>query len=220
MSSVTGIGLLLAAVLHAAVSGSSGGFWTSRAARRIGWFGVFLFLAQLFFTRQGPELARLPFVGLPITELGVTNGLLMAGRFLVCVAGSFAFVATTDPGDLAYDLMQRGLPYRYGFALVTMLRFMPLVGQESETVRQAQAAQGINFEGAGLRRIYANVRFLLLPVLVSSLERVDTLAVSMEGRAFGLTARRTYLRRPPRSAADPLFVILVLAVCGAAIFWL
>ena len=213
-----GVALLaLAVAAGAALGGRS--LLATRAARRLLTFGLLLFCAQLIFTRQGVELARLPLIGLRVTELGVVNGLLMAGRFVVCVLASLVFVATTDPGDLAYDLMRRGLPYRYGFALVTMLRFLPLAGEASDTVRQAQAARGVDLTSGGPRAFLVALRYWLLPLLVSSLERVDTLAVSMEARAFGLYRRRTFSQRPPRSPADRVVLGVAVAVCAAAI-WL
>jgi len=56
-------------------------------------------------------------------------------RFLNIIGASYLFVATTDPNRLAYALMQAGLPYRYGFMLITALRFIPLFQLELAQVR-------------------------------------------------------------------------------------
>ena len=117
---------------------------------------------------------------------------------------SYLFVLTTEPNALAYGLMQAGLPYRYGFALITALRLVPVFEQEGQTVYQAQLARGIAYDRGGPRRFVTLARQFFLPLLVSALGKVDALAVSMEGRCFGKYPRRTFLRQVRFTRRDAL----------------
>jgi energy-coupling factor transport system permease protein len=90
--------------------------------------------------------------------------------------------------------MQMGLPYRYGFALITALRLVPIFEQEGRIVYHAQLARGIQYDTRHPRRLVTLARQFFMPILVSALTKVDTLAVSMEGRCFGRSSRRTFLR--------------------------
>jgi energy-coupling factor transport system permease protein len=126
---------------------------------------------------------------------------------------SYLFVLTTDPNDLAYGLMQIGLPYRYGFALVTALRLVPIFEREAQTVYNAQRTRGIGHDVRSPARFVAWMRQLLMPVLSSALGKVDRLAVSMEGRSFGRYPQRTFLKQCPFVRRDTVALgVLVITV--------
>jgi energy-coupling factor transport system permease protein len=170
---------------------------------------------QIAFRRGGDVLLRLG--PLAITVEGVDAALYIAGRFLSVVLLSYVFVFTTDPSDLAYGLMRAGLPYRYGFALVTALRLVPVFEAEAETVYEAQLARGIGHDIRSPRRVLGWMRQLVMPVLASALGKVDTLAVSMEGRGFGQSPRRTFLREAKFRRADVLALVALVALVAAAV---
>lgn len=168
--------------------------------------GIFLFAAVLFVSQV--LLAR----GSVLAER-VAAGALMALRFLNVVLASHLFVGTTEPEHLAYALMQAGLPYRYGFAFLAAMRFVPYFRDQAQTVRYAQMARGIALDRPTPRSVFLMARYTFVPVVVSALGRVESLAVSMEGRCFGLHPTRTFRRRIPFSAVDAL----VVAVSAAAV---
>ncbi len=208
--------------LVALAQGAGGGLLARvRGRRLLAWSCLSLLLLQALFYRGATVLLYLwPWGGghLPVTLEGLARGALVAGRFLVVVLSSQCFVLTTDPSDLAYALMRAGLPYRYGFALVTALRMVPVFEVEATTVYQAQLVRGVRYDGHALRRVIEILRQLLLPLLVSALRKVDALAISMEGRHFGRYPRRTFLRetrltRTDRWAGLGAALFLAAAVC-------
>jgi energy-coupling factor transport system permease protein len=169
---------------------------------------------QLLFVHSGEVLVSIdpqgplgPFV---VTDVGLSNGVYVAARFLSVILLSYLFVLTTEPNDLAYALMQIGLPYRYGFALITALRLVPIFEQESQIVYHAQLARGVQYDTRHPRRLIALARQFFMPILVSALTKVDALAVSMEGRCFGKFSRRTFLREVRMTWRD----ITALALLG------
>ncbi len=194
-------------------------FW--RKLRFIIIFSVLIFLVHLIFVREGILLwqKEMAFFRIQIWSLGLTHGLLLVFRFLNIIGSSYLFVATTDPNRLAYALMQAGLPYRYGFTLITALRFIPLFFLELEQVRYAQMAKGIDIEKISLRNFLSAVRYLFVPLVLSALSKVDTLTISMESRAFGLYRQRSYLEKQPFTGSHRLAAAVVL-VLSLALFLL
>jgi energy-coupling factor transport system permease protein len=174
---------------------------------------LMLGLIQVLFTHEGATLAEIG--PLTLTLGGVEAGLYIAGRFLSVVLLSYLFVLTTEPSDLAYALMRAGLPYRYGFALITALRLVPAFEEEGQIVYHAQLARGVSYDARSPRRFLTLARQFFLPLLVSALGKVDALAVSMEGRCFGKYPTRTFLREVHVSRLDWLASAL-LAICIAA----
>jgi len=177
-------------------------------------FSILLLIFQVLITVNGtvlgfmiPQLNNFgPFF--PITDYGLERGFSIASRFLLVVMSSMLFVAVTDPTLLAHSLTRLRIPYRYTFALVIALRFLPLFDSENQIVRMAQKSRGIQPEVGGLRKILRTIQYTFFPLLVSSLSRVESLAISMDGRGFGYSENRTYFRKSTWKITDSLLVIL------------
>lgn len=187
-----------------------------RGLRLIAGTALLLFLLQVFLNRQGTALFRLG--PLAPTDAGLAAGLYVGGRFLAMVLYSYLFVLTTDPSDLAYALMQAGLPYRFGFALVTALRLAAVFEEEGQIVYRAQLARGVQYDVRSPRRILLLARQFFMPLLVSALGKVDSLAVSMEGRCFGKYRQRTFLKPVSFTRWDGAALALLLgAIAGTVV---
>lgn len=182
----------------------------ARGVRLFVMTALVLALLQFIFVDTGSTWAELGPVTL--TRDGVEAGIYVAGRFLCVVLLSYLFVLTTEPNDLAYALMKAGLPYRYGFALITALRLVPVFEDEGQIVYEAQLARGLRYDTGGPARYLRLARQYVLPLLISALGKVDALAVSMEGRCFGKYPRRTFLREVKMTRAD-VVALVVLGVC-------
>ena len=185
-------------------------------------FSVLLLLVQVLVTANGALLGFLiPQIGgfgpfLPVTDFGLIRGLAISSRFLLLIFSSMLFVSITDPTLLAHSLTRLRIPYRYSFSLVIALRFLPLFDLENHTVRMAQKSRGITPEVTGLRKIIRTVQYTFFPLLVSALSRVDSLSMSMDGRGFGISSERSYLRRSTWDIGDTLvaaFTICFLLLC-------
>jgi len=176
---------------------------------------VLLGVLQVIFASSGTILMILG--PLAITEGGLSTAVYVSGRFMSVILLSYLFVLTTEPNDLAYSLMQAGLPYRYGFALVTALRLAPVFENEGRIVYKAQLARGVQYDVRSPRRLVILARQFMLPLLTSALGKVNRLAVSMEGRCFGRYRRRTYLRHVRPTWIDGIGLALLLVVIIAAI---
>jgi len=187
---------------------SEGSAWAwCKSLRFVVIFASLLFLAQVLTVRDGAVLFR---IGISVTSLGVISGANMALRFLVVLSASFLFVLTTDPDALAGSLIRWGIPYRHGFTLILALRFVPFFRNELKIVREAQRLRGIQTSVRSIRGIRRAIRYTFVPVLVSGLIRVDTIAMSMKGRAFGLHRHRT----PSSQRALTMEDRLIWLCCG------
>jgi len=167
--------------------------------------GMALFFLYLLFEKSGQVLFNPGIELLSITSGGLAMGLRFSGRFITIIFTSYIFILTTDPSDLAYALMRIGLPYRYGFMLVTALRLAPVMEEEGQTIYRAQLARGIRYDQVNLRRILLLVQQFMTPLLISALRRADKLVFSMEGRGFGASPQRTFRKRPSATNLDLLF---------------
>lgn len=211
LSSTRGQIFLFALLLVSYLRSGLGGALFLRRLRSILIFGFLIFLIQALALKEGIRLwyVSLGPLHLSVWSGGLDNGLTTMLGFINIIGSSFVFVAATDPNRLAYALMQIGLPYRFGFALITSLRFIPIFQLELQQVRNAQQAKGIDLEGLSPKQLLHAVRYLLLPLVISALSRVDSLTISMEGRAFGLYSTRTYLTAQALTRTDKIAILLV-----------
>ena len=173
--------------------------------------GFLVFMIQVLAVKEGAliwqfSLGRFSFT---VWSAGLFGGLRMMLRLINIISSSYLFIATTDPNRLAYALMQAGLPYRFGFMLITALRFIPVFHLELVQVRNAQMAKGIELEGLSLGKMFRAVKYLYVPLVISALSKVDELTISMENRAFGLYSARTYLNGEGLSGKDKLAILLI-----------
>lgn len=177
-------------------------------------FSLILFAAQALSVRSGTVLLIEP---VRITTLGILSGVEMGLRFLLILGASALFVRTTDPDRLADGLVRLRVPYRYAYLVVLALRFVPFFEDELRAVRDAQRLRGIEASVRGFRRALQTARLTFVPVVVSALHRVDTIAISMKGRCFGLYTRRTSSREDGRSAWSLVAVAVGLALVAGAV---
>ena len=209
--------LVLAAITYGVRSQALSSLLTSKFLLS---FAALLFVVQVLFNGGGTVYFSIPLAifSIDVTAHGVLVGLVLALRFACIILASAIFVFTTDPGELAYALIQAGVPYRYGFMLVTAVRFIPAFEAEAGTVRCAQQARGLEIEGQGLRALINSVRYTLMPLIVSALAKVDVLVISMEGRAFGAKPYRTSVRASRFRGRD-VAIVLLAALAFAALLY-
>lgn len=204
--------LALTAVLAAAYRTAGLGFaFFLKKLRFFLVFGALIVLVQVLAVKTGVLLGvlRLGRLTVEFWSEGLLGGAAISLRFLNVVGSSYLFISTTDPNRLAYALMQMGLPYRAGFMLVTALRFIPVFQLELSQVRHAQMAKGIDLEKLTLPKLVTAIKYLLVPLVISALGKVDALSISMESRAFGLYRQRSYLERQPFTRRDVFLAVLV-----------
>jgi energy-coupling factor transport system permease protein len=201
------------------------GVWKIKGFRFTFLTGFLLFLLYLVFDKTGSVLVFPSHKILKITSGGLAMGLRMSGRFLGIIFLSYLFILTTKPNQLAYALMKLGLPYRYGFMLVTALRLSPILEEEGKTIYKAQLVRGVKYDSFQIKKLFLLVQQFMTPLLFSAIRRADKLVFSMEGRGFGKSPSRTFRDQSSLTLLDLyfslglliLFTILLLLDFGVLI---
>ncbi len=211
--------VVIALVFLVALFQISHGLWQIRGFRFSLLTGFSLFFLYLLFDKSGRILFSPGIELLKITQGGLDMGLRVSGRFLAIIFLSYIFIISTDPNLLAYSLMKLGLPYRYGFMLVTALRLAPLLEDEGHAIYQAQLVRGVHYDRQGLVKLFLLVKQFFSPLLFSTIRRADKLVFSMEGRGFGKYPTRTFHDQTKPSNLDIVFS-LGLSLIIIALFWI
>ena len=133
---------------------------------------------------------------------------------VVCVVPiALLFIACTDPSEFASSLASIGVSYRIGYSVSLALRYIPDVQREYHNISQAQQARGIDLSGKDkLFTRMKNSVAILLPLVLSSLNRIETVSNAMELRGFGRNKKRTWYNLRKMQRTDWIVVALVLAI--------
>jgi energy-coupling factor transport system permease protein len=171
----------------------------------------------LVFANEGEVLLRLNF--LEITKSGLTHSVSASSRFMAVILLSYLFVLSTDPGKFVVSLVNLGLPYRFGYTLITALRMIPLFQSEVKIILFAQITRGANYRIFPLMNMVRSFRQFLKVVMIAILKRVNQLVISMEGRSFGLYKERTQMNTISYNWADKTVMFTAIALIPLAIIW-
>ncbi|ULO04912.1 energy-coupling factor transporter transmembrane protein EcfT [Paenibacillus sp. 19GGS1-52] len=158
-----------------------------------------------FFRGLQPILFILSFTfvyHLLVTQEGIESGVFVVWRILLLVSLASVLTLTTKPLDLAKGLEQLFKPLsRFGipveaFALMLMIaiRFIPTITQELNRILLAQKARGYDIKSAkGHRQVFAYM-LLVVPLLITTIQRAEQLAMTIDARAYGNGKGRTSYR--------------------------
>ncbi|MGI6331080.1 MAG: energy-coupling factor transporter transmembrane component T family protein [Zhaonellaceae bacterium] len=156
----------------------------------------------------------LPYFGTYFLE-GAYYGLTFGFRVAAVALIALLYVSTTHPTEVVRGLVNLGIPYSFGFMILMSLQLIPISNREAKTIISAQRARGLVE-----RTLWDRIKGLLplfVPLVVSSLERMETMAMALEARAFGSKAKPTPLYEVNFSAKDIVllcfaFALLILGI--------
>ena len=135
-------------------------------------------------------------------------------KYFATIPMALLFILTTDPSEFAASLNKLGVSYKIAYTVSIALRYIPDVQRDYRDISFAQQARGIDLSNKEklLKRIKNSVA-ILMPLIFSSLDRIDKISLAMELRAFGNNKKRTWYNSKTFSSKDyvciALFIIIV-----------
>ena len=131
---------------------------------------------------------------LPIRKLALYFGLRAFFILFTLYTSAILFTNTTSTKDFVYSLIRLKIPYKFCFAFMVGVKYIPTIEQEAKTIALAQQARGFSLDRVKtFRKAYAFISERLIGTLVSILRKGHTTSLSMENRCFGIYKERTNL---------------------------
>ena len=173
------------------------------------------FFVFIFNPNQGTEIygTRHVLVNLPgrfaITAEELFYLLNITLKYFSALPVAILFISATDPSEFAASLNSIGVSYRVGYSVAIALRYIPDIPRDYHSISQAQQARGVELgKKEPLFTRMKNAAGILLPLILSSLARIDVISNAMELRGFGKNKKRTWYRRRPFARNDYLALAL------------
>lgn len=150
---------------------------------------------------------------------GVLYRSFTASYRLIGFLASFSiFFLTTTPEELGMTFTKLRIPYMYSFALISALRFTPILAEELQAIMDAQRARGLELDKGGpITRVRRYVP-VLVPLIVNVLRRSYELAEAMEVKCFGASRKRTFLRELRMRRVDYAVLAATLICLATSIY--
>lgn len=150
------------------------------------------------------------------TVQGLLFGLVVGCRILVPLLAFQLAFSTTEPNDIVLGLTRLRVPYRVALLFSTTFRFVPLLLEEFQSIKDAQRLRGIDLDSFGIPRKLLAMGRMLVPLITGCLAKAQLMEIALQARGFTGSADRTQLH-PGR---ERLTAVERSLIGGALFFWI
>jgi len=155
-----------------------------------------------------------------ITEEQVFYEFNLLLKYLFSLPLAIILLFTTNPSEFAAGLNKIGVPYKIAYSFAITLRYIPDVQSDYHTISLAQQARGyeISKKASLLARSKGAVQ-IIIPLIFTSLDRIETISQAMELRRFGRGKKRSWYQEQAFSKRDIIVFIgsIVVIVTGVGL---
>ena len=140
-------------------------------------------------------------------------------KYFVALPVAILFISATNPSEFAASLNSIGISYKVGYSVAIALRYIPDIQRDYHSISQAQQARGV--ELGKNEHFFARLKNsvnILLPLILTSLNRIDTISNAMELRGFGKNKKRTWYTKRPFTRRDFIAIAIGVVLLAVSLF--
>ena len=129
------------------------------------------------------------------------------------------FLLTTNPSEFASSLNGIGVNYKAATAVALTLRYFPDIQRDYQDIYLSQQARGLELSNkAKFIDRFKNSLLIVIPLIFSTLDRVEVISNAMDLRGFSKSKTRTWYTARKLSRQDVLSItvsglIFIASVC-------
>ncbi len=123
------------------------------------------------------------------------------------------FVCTTNPSEFAASLNRIGISYSISYSVALALRYIPDIQRSYDEISKASQARGVEMsKKASLIKRLKAASTILIPLILTSVDRIEGITNAMELRGFGKNKKRTWYMGKKFKLADYICVLICIAL--------
>lgn len=140
-------------------------------------------------------------------------------KYFSVIPFGILFLLTTNPSEFASSLNRIGVNYKAAFAVALTLRYFPDIQRDYHDISQSQQARGLELSNkAKFTDRFKNSLLIVVPLIFSSLDRVELVSNAMDLRGFAKSKTRTWytsrkFRRADYAAIAISSLIFIITIC-------
>ena len=138
-------------------------------------------------------------------------------KMLTAFSTSLAFIMSITPSELAAGLTNIGFPYKLGSIVEIAFRYIPDISRDYENIAVSMQCRGLELDAKKTKPIerLKQMVIILIPLIVTSFDRVGNISNAMDLRGFGKGKKRSYYSEYPERRNDKIFKLIY---CLIALF--
>lgn len=144
-------------------------------------------------------------------------------RFLKMIASfliSLDFILAITPSEFAAGLYNCGLPYKICTIVEMAFRYIPDISRDYNNIKISMQARGVELDpkkASLVSRLKQNI-LILVPLIITSFDRIGNISNAMDLRGFGKGKKRSYYSEHEETVNDKkvkiVYILLGLFVVG------
>ena len=140
-------------------------------------------------------------------------------KYLAAIPVVLLFLCTTNPSEFAASLNRIGVSYKIAYSVALALRYIPDIQKEYYDISRSQQARGIEMsKKESLIKRLKSASSILVPLVLSSMERIDIISNAMELRGFGKERTRTWYMGHRFEKGDYIAIAVCALVLALVLF--
>ncbi|MFU8827618.1 MAG: energy-coupling factor transporter transmembrane component T family protein, partial [Brevefilum sp.] len=182
-------------------------------------------ISFLFAPEMGVEIygTRTPILNLPgrfdLTKEQLLYSTTKLIKYTSVIPFGIIFLLTTNPSEFASSLNRIGVNYKAAYAVALTLRYFPDVQRDYHDISQAQQARGLELSRkASLGSRIKNGLLIIVPLIFSSLDRIDMISNAMDLRGFSKHKSRTWYTSRKLARRDYTAIVISAIIFIALAF--
>ncbi|MNH84597.1 Energy-coupling factor transporter transmembrane protein EcfT [compost metagenome] len=137
----------------------------------------------------------------------------IALKYITVIPMALLFLLTTDPSEFAASLNRVGVNYRIAYSVSIAMRYIPDIQRDYQNISFSAQARGLDISRKEkLPRRIKNMISILMPLILTSVERIEKISAAMELRGFGHKSRRTWYKSRPFNRVDYAALVLIVVI--------
>ena len=130
-------------------------------------------------------------------------------KYISVIPLGITFLLTTNPSEFASALNGIGVHYKAAYAVSLTLRYFPDIQREYRNISLSQQARGLDIsKKARFTSRVKNALLIIIPLVFSTLDRIELISNAMDLRGFGKYRKRTWYTMRRFAAADLLALLI------------
>lgn len=140
-------------------------------------------------------------------------------KYLSAIPLGFCFFLTTNPSEFASSLNGAKVPYKACTALSLTLRYFPDVQRDYSNIANAQQARGVDMS----KKVKFSTRFkntmkILIPLILSTMDRIELITNAMELRGYGKAKTRTWYTTRKLERNDYISIVVSVVILAISLY--
>lgn len=133
-------------------------------------------------------------------------------KFMSTFLISLCFIQCITPSEMAAGLYSIKVPYKVCTVVSLAFRYIPDIARDFENIKVSMQARGMELDSKKVgffARLKQNI-LILMPLIISSFDRIGNIANAMDLRGFGKGKKRTYYSEHEETKQDKIMKVCYL----------